>query len=215
MGALLAAEGEGGDRFSEDELVPVVAHFVFAGHETTTNLIGNALRGLLVDDRGQWDMLREEPSLVPAARSRNCSATTVPFRSQTEPPPSTTSSTASPSTNGTPSHWCSAPQTATPAIRPAQPNRSSPDPTARHVGFGLGPHFCLGAALTRLETSIVLEMLVRRYPDMSMAVPTPSPTDPTTGSAASSRYRSSSASPARETQGRTTQGRRPLTGIPG
>jgi cytochrome P450 len=39
----------------------------------------------------------------------------------------------------------------------------------RHLGFGLGPHFCLGAALTRLETSVVLDMLVRRYPGMTVA----------------------------------------------
>ena len=61
MGALLATG------FPEEELLPVVAHFVFAGHETTTNLIGSGLRALLVDDRSQWERLLAEPALVPNA----------------------------------------------------------------------------------------------------------------------------------------------------
>ena len=42
----------------------------------------------------------------------------------------------------------------------------------RHVGFGLGPHFCLGAALTRLETTIALRTLVQRFPGLRVATPT-------------------------------------------
>src|SRR5262249_39532014 len=41
----------------------------------------------------------------------------------------------------------------------------------RHVGFGLGPHFCLGAAPTRLETTVALRTLVRRFPRMEVSVP--------------------------------------------
>ena len=168
MGALLAAEGEGGDRFSEDELVPVVAHFVFAGHETTTNLIGNALRGLLVDDRGQWNMLREDPSLVPAAVEELLRYDSpVQFTNRT--------SAVNNELDGVPvRQWDTVTLVLGAANRDPQrfdqPNRIDiTRPEARHVGFGLGPHFCLGAALTRLETSVVLEMLVRRYPDMSVA----------------------------------------------
>jgi cytochrome P450 len=171
MGALLAAEGESGDRFAEDELVPVVAHFVFAGHETTTNLIGNALRGLLVDDRSQWNMLREDPSLVPAAVEELLRYDSpVQFTNRT--------SAVNNELDGVPvRQWDTVTLVLGAANRDPhrfdQPNRIDiTRPEARHVGFGLGPHFCLGAALTRLETSIVLEMLVRRYPDMSVATET-------------------------------------------
>ena len=40
------------------------------------------------------------------------------------------------------------------------------------MGFGLGPHFCLGAALTRLEATVALRTLVRRFPELEVAVPT-------------------------------------------
>ena len=39
-------------------------------------------------------------------------------------------------------------------------------PTRGGTGFGLGPHFCLGAALTRLEVEVVLERLLARFPDL-------------------------------------------------
>ena len=167
MGALLAAEGEGGDRFSEDELVPMVAHFVFAGHETTTNLIGNGLRALLVDFRDQWDALREDPSRAAQAveellrydgpvqfanrtASVDCEIDGVPV-SQWD-----TVTLVLGSANRDPAHF-------------DDPDRVDLDRgDTRHVGFGLGPHFCLGAALTRLEVSTVLDLLVRRYPDMAV-----------------------------------------------
>ncbi|MDQ1395474.1 MAG: hypothetical protein QOG64_733, partial [Acidimicrobiaceae bacterium] len=67
LGALIAAEGDGGERFSEDELVAMILQFVFAGHETTTNTIGNAMALFLNDEPEQWRMLVEDPSLLPNA----------------------------------------------------------------------------------------------------------------------------------------------------
>jgi cytochrome P450 len=168
LGALLAAEGDEGDRFSEDELVPVVAHFVFAGHETTTNLIGNGLRALLGEHRDQWDILREDPAQVQAAIEEllrydspvqfanrtaavDCEIERVPVRQWD------TVTLVLGGANRDPGHF-------------ADPDRVDIQRTeGRHLGFGLGPHFCLGAALTRLEASTVLDILVRRYPDMTLA----------------------------------------------
>jgi cytochrome P450 len=42
---------------------------------------------------------------------------------------------------------------------------------ASNLGFGHGPHFCLGAALARVETEVVLTTLLRRFPGLKLAVP--------------------------------------------
>ena len=171
MGALLAAEGEGGDRFAEEELLPVVAHFVFAGHETTTNQIGNSLRALLIEYPDQWEILRDDPALVPNAVEELLRYdTSVQLTNRTAAEDSEIA--------GTPVR-----QWETVTLMLGSANR---DPTHfddpervdvtraenRHVGFGLGPHFCLGAALTRLETTIALRTLVQRFPGLRVATPT-------------------------------------------
>jgi cytochrome P450 len=170
MGALLAAEGEGGDRFAEDELLPVIAHLVFAGHETTTNLIGNALRALLVEYPDQWELLRD-PALVPDAveellrydtsvqvtnrtAAEDCEIAGTPVRRWE------TVTLVLGAANRDPKHFDNPDR-----VDVARAER-------RHVGFGLGPHFCLGAALTRLEATIALRTLVRRFPKLEVAVPT-------------------------------------------
>ena len=168
LGRLLAAEGEGGDRFSEDELIPVVAHFVFAGHETTTNLIGNALRALLVDHRDQLLLLRDDPSLVAGAveeflrfdgpvqfanrtATRSCEIGGVAVEQWD------TVSLLLGSANRDPKRF-------------DEPERLDVTRADRgHLGFGLGPHFCLGAALTRLEVTVALETLLWRFPEMEVA----------------------------------------------
>jgi len=50
--------------------------------------------------------------------------------------------------------------------------------TARHIGFAHGPHFCLGAALARVQTEIALSLLLRRFPDLTVgdAARVPDPT---------------------------------------
>ena len=172
MGALLAAEGEGGDRFSEDELIPVIAHFIFAGHETTTNLIGNGLRALLLEHRDQWNILREDPGLA-----GNAAEELLRYDS----PVQVTNRTAADDVvvgGVTIRQW----DTITLVLGAANrdPARFGDPDTIDitrddrgHVGFGLGPHFCLGAALTRLEATVALEALVSRFPNMEVAIPNP------------------------------------------
>ena len=53
----------------------------------------------------------------------------------------------------------------------AEPDRLDPlRPDNRHLAFGFGAHFCLGAALARLETRIALRALIERFPAMKLAV---------------------------------------------
>ncbi len=65
LSALIDAE-EAGDRLSHDELVAMVVQLIFAGHETTQNLLGNGLYRLL-QNPDQLALLRADPGLIPAA----------------------------------------------------------------------------------------------------------------------------------------------------
>jgi cytochrome P450 len=46
-------------------------------------------------------------------------------------------------------------------------------PPVRSLGFGYGIHFCIGAALARMESQVAFETIIRRLPDLKMAVETP------------------------------------------
>ena len=51
-----------------------------------------------------------------------------------------------------------------------RPDEFDPDRVSvRHLAFGLGPHFCLGAPLARLEAAVALSAVTRRFPDARMA----------------------------------------------
>ena len=170
LGALLAA-GDDGDRFTEDELVALVTQLIFAGHETTTNFIGNSLVLLLGDEyRPSWDSLRDDPALIPDAIEEL-------LRHQT--PTQYVDKLASEELEiaGTRiGQWD------TVSVILAAANRDpevfeDPEtfllrrrPTS-YLSFGFGAHFCLGAALTRLEMQVVLGTLTQRFPQMSLAEP--------------------------------------------
>jgi cytochrome P450 len=169
MGALLAAETEAGERFSPDELIGMFANLVFAGHETTTNLIGNGVYALLSHPE-QWDRLRQDPDRAPEAVEE-----VLRFLS----PVQTTKRVAAFDTEvaGVP-----IPENQTVTMLLGAANRDpeqfeDPDtfdigrPVGKHLAFGLGPHFCLGAALARMEGAIALRMFATRFPDMRLVSP--------------------------------------------
>jgi cytochrome P450 len=169
VSALVAVE-DGGDTLSEEELSSMVALLIVAGHETTVSLIGNATLALLSHPE-QRAALEGDPSLLPRAveelirydgpveRTLNrWAAEDVELRGQT--------------------------------IRRGEsvivilgsadrdPERfEEPDGLdlvsqrdSRHLGFGRGSHFCLGAPLARLETEIALGTLLRRLPGLRLAI---------------------------------------------
>ena len=93
LSALIDAR-DAGDGLSERELLGMLFLLLVAGHETTVNLIGSGMLALLLNP-GELARLRADPSLLPAARWRNSSAT--PARSTTPPsgsPPSRSRSAA-------------------------------------------------------------------------------------------------------------------------
>jgi len=151
-----------------EEITSVVYGLSFAGHETTTNLLGNTIRQLLTH-RDQWDALCADPTLIPNAVEEvlRLDTSVVAWRRFT----------TEPVTIG----GVSVPQGAKLMLLLAAAGHDprhyvEPDrldvrrANARdHIAFGKGIHFCLGAALARLQVKIVLEDLTVRVPTLRSA----------------------------------------------
>jgi cytochrome P450 len=173
LSALVRAHEEDGDRLSDRELVTFVFTLVLAGHETTAHLIGNSVAALLCRP-DQLAVLRERPELWPSAVHelvRWCGVAQVT---------SLRYAAADVELGGV---LIKAGESVLPVLvaanfdprRYAGPDRL--DITRRpeghgegHVGFGHGPHYCLGAALARQEAEVALHALFSRFPDLALAV---------------------------------------------
>lgn len=167
LSALVQAE-EAGDRLSEDELVAMVFILLIAGHETTVNLIGNGALELLRHPE-QLEHLRREPELANSAveeLARYASPVeTATERYATEDLVIT--GTRIPRGALVFAVLASANRDETQFTRPDDLDLSrTPN---RHLAFGLGAHYCVGAPLARLEAQIALSSLVTRFPEMRLA----------------------------------------------
>jgi cytochrome P450 PksS len=168
LSALTRAE-EAGDTMSEDELVAMVFLLLVAGHETTVNLIGNGTLALLQHPH-QWDRLRRDPALIkPAVEELLRYAS--PVETATERYARTDVTIADVT--------IARGEMVFAVIASAnRDERQFPDPDVlditrepnRHLSFGLGAHFCLGASLARLEGQVAITTLLRRAPDLQPAV---------------------------------------------
>ena len=141
----------------ELDVIQFVVLLLVAGNETTTNLIGNAVR-LLLEHEDVLLRLVEEPALAPAVVEetlRHASPIRLVFRQTTREV----------EVRGT-----RIPKDAVLALLLGSANRDErvfPDPdrfdvdrdTRGHLAFGFGPHFCMGASLARLEARVALERL--------------------------------------------------------
>jgi cytochrome P450 len=170
ISALVKAQEEG-DRLSEQELLANCVLLLNAGHETTTNLIGNGTLALLRHP-DQLKRLRDEPSLLSSAIEELLRYDSpVQFTSRILK--------ADMELGG---KLMRAGQVVLLLLGAANRDPEQfpePDrldigrPDNKHIAFGLGPHFCLGAPLARLEGRIVFEALLRRAPRMRLDGPTP------------------------------------------
>jgi cytochrome P450 len=170
--ALVQVRDEGGDQLSEDELVTMVLTLVFAGHETTAHLIGNATVALLTHP-DQLALLRADPSLWPVAvheLMRWCSPVQI-TRMRYAAEDVELSGIAIHEGELVEAVLVSANRD--PRVYP-EPDRL--DVTRRppgrgegHVGFGHGIHYCLGAALARQEGEVGLRALFERFPGLALA----------------------------------------------
>jgi cytochrome P450 len=165
LNVLLRAQADDGALTDEDLLAQCVM-LLFAGHETTTNLIGNGILALL-QHHDQLARLRTEPSLVESAveeLARFDSPTQATFRSVAEDF----------ELRGQQLHRGDHVLLMIGAANRDPAQFAEPDVLNlgrrdnRHLAFSQGPHFCLGAILARLECQIALGTLVRRFPQMRL-----------------------------------------------
>lgn len=165
LAALLAAEVEG-DRLSTQELEAMFVLLLFAGHETTTNLISNGLYRLITHPQ-QLERLKSDPSLINSAVEELLRYdTNVSMIDRVAADDIELSDTLVP--KGTSVFaWISA------ANRdPARfDNPDDLDITRtdnRHLGFSIGPHYCLGQALARMEAQVAIGTFVKEFPDFQL-----------------------------------------------
>jgi cytochrome P450 len=169
LSMLINAEEEG-DKLNEDELIAMMFLLIFAGYETTVHLITNAVLTLLQHPE-ELEKLRSNPELADGAVEE-----VLRFRGPV---------------HGTKPNWAKEDVEMHGVLikrgTPVMPllGAANRDPRVfenpevfdierspnKHLAFGYGIHLCLGAWLARLETRVALNTLLRRNPNLRMAVP--------------------------------------------
>src|SRR5438132_7591584 len=169
--SLLIAAEEQGDKLSEGEVLAMCVLLFIAGHETTVNLIGNGLLALLRHP-DELEKLKRDPGLVPSAieellrydspvqRTGRFTTTDVEIQGRKIPSGSLVVAAIG-AANRDPGHF------------PDPDRLDIARPDNRHVAFGFGIHFCLGAPLARVEGQIALGSLLRRMPGLTLQTPAP------------------------------------------
>jgi cytochrome P450 len=169
VSALIAAR-DGDERLNDQELLSTIFQLIVAGHDTTASLIGNAVVALFRNP-GQLAELGHDPDKIPAAIEEF-------LRYDAPVPHSTFRYTVEPVDIG----GVEIPTGSQVIICLAAANRDAgryvdaenldvDRALSRHLAFGHGIHHCLGAPLARMEGFIALRALLRRFPQMTLAVP--------------------------------------------
>jgi cytochrome P450 len=168
-GALVQAR-ESGDALSEDELLAMIVLLLIAGHETTVNLIGNGTLALLRHP-DQLERLRQDPELIKPGIEELLrydgpllTATDRYAREDAE-----IGGVTIPRGERVLAALASADRDERQFDDPDELDLTR-EPN-RHVAFGLGTHYCLGAPLARLEGQIAINTLIRRLPGLQLATP--------------------------------------------
>ncbi|MEA2383334.1 MAG: hypothetical protein QOH72_3305 [Solirubrobacteraceae bacterium] len=158
---------EGDQSISIDEMAGLVYGQLTAGHETTTALLANGIKDLLTQ-RERWVELCADPALAPTAVEEMLRVSTPVFAWKRK--------VKQPARIGA----VDVPEGANVLLLLGSANHDGEvfaDPDAidlhrenasRHLAFGYGIHFCLGASLARLEAQVVLEELTARVPGLRL-----------------------------------------------
>jgi cytochrome P450 PksS len=166
--ALIAAE-QSGDKLDQEELIGMVFVLLLAGHETTVNLIANGTLALL-ENPDQFRLLRDNPQHIKTAIEE--------FLRYTNPVEHGVVRFA---TEDLPVLGVTIPKGSVVMAMLSSANRDESvfkdpdrlditrDPN-RHLAFGVGMHYCLGAPLARMEGAIAINALLARFPNMRLAI---------------------------------------------
>ena len=169
LSGLIAAE-EQGDKLTADEVIAMCLLLFIAGHETTVNLIGNGTLALLRHPE-QWRALQADPRLIPNAieellrydspvqRTARIANTDADVAGEPIAKGAMVVTVLG-AANRDPAHF----------VDPDRLDVRRKDP--RHISFGFGIHFCLGAPLARVEGQLAIGTLLRRMPRLALAVDT-------------------------------------------
>jgi cytochrome P450 len=165
LSALLAAEEEG-DKLSEEELRSTVVLLFVAGHETTTNLIGNGVVAML-RQRREWERLVADPSLA-AGAVEECLRFDGPVHltGRTATVPSRVGDVDIEPGQGVVTLLAAANRDPERFPDPDRLDITRPD--NQHLTYSHGIHYCLGAALARLEGQEAFKALTRRMPTLEL-----------------------------------------------
>lgn len=166
---LVAAE-EAGDRLGADELLTTVILLLVAGHETTMNLIGNGLLALLRHP-DQLALLRTQPHLLPSAVEELLRYDS-PVRRAVRIPMDDALVDGQKVPAGEQVLAMLDAANHDPTVFAAPDTLDITRDARRHVAFGAGAHYCLGAALARAEAQIALRALIA-LPDLELAIGEP------------------------------------------
>jgi pimeloyl-[acyl-carrier protein] synthase len=166
LSGLIAADQDG-SRLDDDELIAMCVLLLFGGHETTTHLIGNSVLALL-QHPSEYERLRSDPELIVRAVEE--------FLRFDSPVQATgrraTTDMAIGGFHIRPGEFL------TPVIGSANRDPAlfnDPDKLDigrqenRHLAFALGPHFCLGAPLARLEGQLAIGSVVRTFRSLEIS----------------------------------------------
>jgi cytochrome P450 len=168
LGLLIEARDSQG-HLSEAELLSTAYILLLVGHDTTVNLIGNGMVALL-DHPGQLERLRDEPGLAVSAVEEllryDAPVRTATFRATTEPvslhgttiPAGDAVNLVIASANRDGGHFDRADD--------LDLSRTPND----HLSLGRGRHFCVGAALARLEAAVAFPILLARLGHPRLAI---------------------------------------------
>ncbi len=169
--SLLIDIEEDGEALTEEELYAQCIALLFAGHETTRNLIGNGMYTLLQHPQETAE-LRENPEII-----RSAVEELLRFESPVQFTARVLKEDIEVCGQRIPKRWSILCMLGAANRDPKQfrdPNQLNLKRlNNQHLAFSAGPHFCIGSQLARLEGQIAIRNLVQRYPNMKLTGPRP------------------------------------------